>query len=207
VSKKIAKGNIPAQLQPITGAELQRRRRQAEAKFLQIAAALKAEDGITRHDVCKELRGLAWCDSGVILAPEGRTRKQLYILAHECAHVALKHGEQPDRARKPQHVEELEAEQWAHDALRRYGVPVPRVMTHGARRYVGHWIEKDERNGVIVTHEEALRFAGQLTPSRRRALRNKAQPPAPVPSPQSWVAQFLSRIFQRAGSSLRGKTA
>ena len=206
MSKKASKRKIPGQLQPTTGEELLRRRRQAEAKFLQIAAALKAEAGITRHDVCKELRGLAWCDSGVILAPEGRTRKQLYILAHECAHVALKHGEQPDRARKPQHVEELEAEQWAHDALRRHGVPVPRVMTHGARRYVGHWIEKDERNGVVVTHEEALRFAGQLTPRRRRALRNRAQTPAPVRSPQSWVARLLSRIFRRDSSSLRGNT-
>jgi hypothetical protein len=94
VGRESAKGNIPAQLQLITGEELQRRRRQAEAKFLQIAAALKVEAGISRHDVCKKLRGRAWCDSGVILAPEGRTRRQLYVLAHECAHVALKHGEQ-----------------------------------------------------------------------------------------------------------------
>lgn len=206
MSKKTPKRKIPGQLQPVTGEELLRRRRQAAAKFLQIAAALKAEAGITRHDVCKELRGLAWCDRGVILAPEGRTRKQLYVLAHECAHVALKHGRQRGRARKPQHVEELEAEHWAHDALRRHGVPVPRVMTHGARSYVGHWIEKDERNGVVVTHEEALRFAGQLTPRRRRALRNRAKTPAPDSSPQSWIAQLLSRIFRRDGSSLRGNT-
>ena len=150
-------------VQPATGTELQARRRQAEERFLEIARALKAEAGVTRHDVCKELRGLAYCDSGIILAPEGRTRKQLYILAHECAHIALKHGEQRGRTRKPGHIEELEAEQWAHEALRRHGVPVPRAMSRRARNYVGYWIAKDERNGIVVSHEDALRFAGQIT--------------------------------------------
>ena len=185
-------------VQPATGQELQARRREAAERYLEIATALKVEAGVKRHDVCKELRGLAYFDSGVILAPEGRTRKQLYILAHECAHVALKHGQRRWRKNKPGHVMELEAEQWAHEALRRHGVPVPRDMSRGARNYVGHWIAKDERNGVVVTHEEALRFAGQLTSQRRRALRNMPQPPPPFASPLSWVRQLFSRVFRRS---------
>jgi hypothetical protein len=183
-------------VQPATGTELQARRREAAERYLEIATALKMEAGVKRHDVCKELRGLAYCDSGVIVAPEGRTRKQLYILAHECAHVALKHGQRRWRRNKPGHVVELEAEHWAHDALRRHGVPVPRAMSRRARNYVSQWIAKDERNGVIVTHEEALRFAGQLTSQRRRALRNKPQSPPPFASPLSWVCQLFSRVFR-----------
>jgi hypothetical protein len=179
-------------VQPATGKELQARRREAAERYLEIATVLKMEAGVKRHDVCKELRGLAYCDSGVILAPEGRTRKQLYILAHECAHVALKHGQRRWRKSKPGHVVELEAERWAHDALRRHGVPVPRAMSRGARNYVSHWIAKDERNGVFVTHEEALRFAGRLTPQRRRALRSIP----PFASPLSWVRQLFSRVFR-----------
>ena len=184
-----------AAVRPATGEELQARRRDAAERFLRIAAALKAEAGVRRHDVCKELRGLAWCRSGVILAPEGRTRKQLYILAHECGHVALKHGSWRWRAPKPRHVEELEAEQWAHDALRRHGIPVPKKMTSRARWYVGHWIAKDERNGVVVPYEEALRFAGQLTKRRRTALR--ARSATPVRSHPTWIGRLLVRLFQR----------
>jgi hypothetical protein len=183
-------------VQPATGEKLQARRREAAERYLEIATALKIEAGVKRHDVCKELRGLAYCDSGVIDAPEGRTRKQLYILAHECAHVALKHGQHRWRKNKPGHVVELEAERWAHDALRRHGVPVPRAMSRRARNYVSHWIAKDERNGVIVTHEEALRFAGRLTSQRRRALRNMPQSPPPFASPLSWVRQLFSRVFR-----------
>jgi hypothetical protein len=185
-------------VQPATGTELQARRREAAERYLEIATALKIEAGVKRHDVCKELRGLAYCDSGVILAPEGRTRKQLYILAHECAHVALKHGHRRWRKNKPGHVVELEAEQWAHDALRRHGVPVPREMSRRARNYVGYWIAKYEQNGVVVTHEEALRFAGQLTPQRRRALRAIERRP---PAPQSWWFRLLSCVFRRRRKS------
>ncbi len=197
-SRETPNGSVTKKrVQPATADELQIRRRQGEQRFLQIARALKAEAGVTRHDVCKELRGLAYCDIGVILAPEGRTRKQLYILAHECAHIALKHGEQRGRTRKPGHVEELEAEQWAHEALRRYGVPVPRAMSRRARNYVGHWIAKDEHNGEVINNEEALRFAGQLSPRRRTALRKMAQATAPGRSHQSWLGQLLSRLFRR----------
>lgn len=137
-----------------TGAELQAARAAATARFLAIAASLKREAGVTEHIVRKGLSGYAQ-PGGKIEAPEGRTRKQLYILAHECGHVALKHFDR----RQPRHVEELQAEEWAHDALRRHGVPVPRAMTKRAHRYVARKIKQAVRRGAKKIDPQAARYA------------------------------------------------
>lgn len=129
-------------------------RAKATERFLAIAALLKQEAGVVDHVICKSLSGYAY-RSGKISAPEGRTRKQLYILAHECAHIALKHF---DRS-KPRHVEEYEAEMWAHAALRRHGVPVPRAMTQRAHRYVARKIIQAKHSGATRIDAAAARFA------------------------------------------------
>jgi hypothetical protein len=46
---------------------------------------------------------------GVIRAPEGRTVKQLFVIAHEVGHVVMKHYD----SNKPRHVEEYEADKYA----------------------------------------------------------------------------------------------
>ena len=74
--------------------------------------------------VRKSLTGRAHLKAGILAGPRPFTRKALYIFLHECAHFAL-HGSR----RKPRHVEELEAEQWAHARMREAGMLVPRVMT------------------------------------------------------------------------------
>ncbi len=122
--------------------ELKAARDAATTRFLAIAEVIKAEAGVTVHTIRKSLSGRATYDEtgicgGVIAAPEGKTRKQLYILAHECGHVALKHGR-----RGKKHIHELEAEQWAHAALRRYGIAVPRSMTKRAKKYVAQKIRQ-----------------------------------------------------------------
>lgn len=129
-------------------------RAEATERFLVVAASLKQEAGVTEHVVRKSLSGYAW-PSGKIPAPEGRTRKQLYILAHECAHVALAHF----KSRKSRHVEEHEAEEWAHAALRRYGIPVPRAMSQRARAYVARKIMQARRSGAKAIDPDARRFA------------------------------------------------
>jgi len=49
----------------------------------------------------------------VIEAPRPITRRSVYVFLHECAHHLLGHLED----RKPKHVHESEAEQWAHQAM------------------------------------------------------------------------------------------
>lgn len=139
----------------MSGTELQAARAAATARFLAVAAALKSEAGVVEHKVRNSLSGRAF-KTGMIEAPEGRTRKQLYILAHECGHVALKHHFE---RKQPRHVQELQAEQWAHDALRRHGVPVPRSMTERAKRNVAHKITQAARHGAKTISAKARKFA------------------------------------------------
>jgi hypothetical protein len=141
-------------MQKLTAAELRAVRDAATARFLDIAAAIKAEAGVVEHVVRRSLSGRAWVKSRKIAAPEGKTRRQLYVLAHECGHVALGHTRS-----KAVHVKELEAERWAHAALRRHGVKVPRKETVRAREYVGDKIERAKRSGAKVIDREAAAFA------------------------------------------------
>lgn len=138
----------------MSGAELAAARQAATERFLDIAEKLKAEAGVLGHKIINGLHGYAWSQYGYINAPEGRTRKQLYILAHECAHVALGHHQV-----KPRHVEEMEAEKWAHEALRRHGVAVPRSMTKRAKQYVARKIHQAKRRGAKRIDPAAAAFA------------------------------------------------
>jgi hypothetical protein len=115
-----------------------------ETRYLEIAAALKAEANIQEHVIRKSLSGHAVIKARKIVAPEGKTRKQLYVLAHECAHIILNHHGK----NKPRHLEEAEAEQWAHAALRRHGVAVPRSMTLEAKSYVRYKIRQALARGA-----------------------------------------------------------
>jgi hypothetical protein len=134
--------------------DLRAAREAAAAHYLKTAAAIKAEAGVLEHVVRASLSGWARVKARKITAPEGKTRKQLYILAHECAHVALAHA-----SRKPRHLEEMEAEKWAHAALRRHGVAVPRAMTVRAKAYVARKIRQAVRSGAKRIAPAARDFA------------------------------------------------
>ena len=83
------------------------------------------------------------------------TRKSLYVYLHECAHFHLDHGS----SRKPSHLKEYEAEQWAHDRMREAGIPVPREMTNGARSYVAFKIRQAQERGAKRIDKKAAAFA------------------------------------------------
>jgi hypothetical protein len=95
-----------------------------ELSLLAIAEAIKSEAGVIQHRIIdpyrEGLRGWAYPQRKIIYAAEGRTPEDLYYVAHECAHVALRHDHQ-----KPLHVREYEAEKWAHEALQTHGVAIP----------------------------------------------------------------------------------
>ena len=118
------------------GAELQEARRAATERYAAIAELIKREAGVRKHFKHKQIRGLALSAQGKILAPEGITRRQLYVLAHECAHILLHSS--PATMRKASHVKELEAEVYAHRAFARFGLEVPENSARWARAYVGN---------------------------------------------------------------------
>jgi hypothetical protein len=137
----------PPQSMP-SGAHLQPKRQKARDRYLAIAGRLKAATGITAHMEHKRVSGLAWLGTGRILAPPGITRRQLYVLAHECGHIVL--HSKGARWKKPNHVIEHEAEVFAHRALRRYGLEVPAKSTMWARGYVAQCIRADRAKGIPI---------------------------------------------------------
>ena len=102
----------------------------------------------------KSLTGRCYMREKRIEAPVPKTRKSLYIFLHECAHAHLHVG-----SRKPRHVEEMEAEQWAHTKMRENDIPVPREMTQRAKAYVAWKIRQAVKRGAKTINKEALAFA------------------------------------------------
>lgn len=102
----------------------------------------------------KSLSGRAFFREKRISAPEPKTRKALYIFLHECAHAHL-HSVK----RKKRHVEEMEAEKWAHEKMRKHGIAVPRSMTRRAKNYVRYKISQALKRGAKRIDPKARSFA------------------------------------------------
>jgi hypothetical protein len=126
----------------------------------EVATKLAEEAGVvTIEENRSDLTGRASARTGCISVPPPTTRRRLYIFAHECGHVALNHIQKVTR-----HREEYEAEQWAHDALRRHGIAVPRKCTENAKGYVKWRIDMAVRRGAKQIDKEAAKWSG-WTPS------------------------------------------
>jgi hypothetical protein len=95
-------------------------------------------------------------DVRIIEAPRPGTRRALYVFLHECAHHLL--GHLTDR--RPTHVHELEAERWAHTAMRAEGLAVPKKETQLAKIYVATKIGRALKRGAKFIDPEAAAFAG-----------------------------------------------
>ena len=100
----------------LSGEELQAARRRAAERFTAIALSYVPEGWAVKYRT--SLSGRCWYDRKLIDGPKPVTRKSLYIFLHECAHAHL-HAplyfqSKSAYRRKPKHVIELEAEQWAH---------------------------------------------------------------------------------------------
>ncbi len=149
--------------------ELEQARRDAAERFREIGLAILKEAGCQTWEFhTSGLRGRAWPKRQHVTCPDPTTRRRLYILAHECAHIALNHV-----GSKPSHRRELEAELYAHDALRRHGVAVPKRETDRARKYVAYCIDKAVRLGkASKLDREALEWSRpQLAHATLEALR------------------------------------
>ena len=186
----VAEIETPGFRGPNPPADLQEARRAAKERYQLIAKALKREAGVRRHYTHKSISGLAWIGSGKILAPDGITRRQLYVLAHECGHIVLHSS--AAAWNKPGHIKEHEAETYAHRAFERYGLEVPEKSAQWARAYVGQWIMKDRAAGISVC-PMADAFA-----SGRRA------PDEPLPAVDGHPKHDFSKmIAQHTAKSLR----
>lgn len=141
-------------MQRMTGEQLQEARRAAAERFTAIAMQYVPEGYTVEYR--KSLSGRHFGTSKRIQAPRPVTRKSLYIFLHECAHAQLGHAH---NGRTPRHVEEMQAEKWAHEKMRENGVAVPRSMTVRAKQYVARKIRQAKRRGAKHIDREAARYA------------------------------------------------
>lgn len=139
---------------PLTGGQLLAARKAAAERFEAIAMKHFPEGYTLEYR--KSLSGRHNGKVKRIIAPRPVTRKALYIFLHECAHAHLGHY---DNGKAPRHVEEMEAEKWAHEKMRDSGVAVPRSMTKRAKAYVAHKIHQAERRGAKKIDPAARRYA------------------------------------------------
>jgi hypothetical protein len=87
---------------------------------------------------------------GKMRTPRPDTPYRLHIFLHECAHFVL-HGHR----RKPNHLEEYEAEQWAFARMREAGIPVPKKTMRKSRQNVGVEIVKEIWHPMLFRGEQA----------------------------------------------------
>ena len=139
---------------PLTGEQLLAARKAAAERFEAIAMKHFPEGYTLEYR--KSLSGMHYGKSKRIMAPRPVTRKSLYIFLHECAHAHLGHAH---NGNVPRHVEEMEAEKWAHDKMRESGVAVPRSMTKRAKAYVGRKIKQAKARGAKHIDSAARRYA------------------------------------------------
>jgi len=135
--------------------DLQKARREAAERYLALGMSYLPE-GYT-FTFRNRLTGCHWGDRRHIEAPKPVTRKALYIWLHECAHAQLHRN----NGKVPRHVEEYEAEMWAHARMREHGIPVPHEMTLRAKRYVARKIRQAERAGAKTIDPRARKFASE----------------------------------------------
>lgn len=136
----------------LTTEELQAARKAAAERFTAIAMRYVPEGYTVEYR--KSLSGRCLIRQKIIQVPRPVTRKSLYVFLHECAHGHLEHTR-----RKPRHVEEMEAEKWAHEKMREEGIAVPRAMTRRAKEYVGWKIHQAKRRGAKKIDARAKAFA------------------------------------------------
>jgi hypothetical protein len=111
-----------------------------------------------RTEYRKNLSGRHFGNRMLIQTPRPTTAKSLYVFLHECAHAYLHTGSARNGKR---HVQEMEAELWAHDKMAKHGIPVPPEITERARRYVAWKIMQAERRGGKNIDPRAVEFAGE----------------------------------------------
>ncbi len=147
----------------LKGDQIRQRIDDNRIKRLAIAEAMKAEAGVTGHEINKEdFGGLAYIGTGRIFSPAGKNILQLYTVAHECGHIFLQDA--PPGIYLPAHVKEMEAESYAHQAFREHGMTMPRRLSDWGRAYVGSWIEKDIAAGVAIDPRVVAYAEGARSP-------------------------------------------
>lgn len=84
---------------------------------------------------------------------KGSTRSTLYGFLHEIGHIVMGHGKQCPLRR---YEREAQAEQYARDSFRDYGIPTPRKVVALGKRYVKRM--KQWGRNIANAHHHSWQF-------------------------------------------------
>ena len=122
----------------------------AARRYQSIADAMVKEAAVKKVEHHEGgLDGKAYLQEARIRVPQPTTVRRLYVFAHECAHIALKH-----KKHQPKYRKEFQAEQWAHQAFERHGLTVPDKSTESSKQYVAYKIHQAVRRGAKAIDQD-----------------------------------------------------
>jgi hypothetical protein len=122
--------------------DIQQGKKEMAARCQSVGMALIMEAGVKKVVFRERLTGMAIPSTKTIRVPRPTTRRKLHLLAHEVGHIALGHGV----GKIPVHRAEYEAEQYAHNALRRHGIAASKRASDCAKEYIASKIRQALRN-------------------------------------------------------------
>ncbi len=137
-------------------------------RLVRIGLAMLKESGVKSWRFHRKgVHGHSIPGNGYVYCPYPASSSKLYTLAHECGHVALQH-----KTSTPRHRGEFEAENYAEELLRCFGVAVPNSQRRRAMLAVAYYIDRDIHfRNMRKIDGEAVGFCRKhLTDATRRAL-------------------------------------
>jgi hypothetical protein len=144
--------------------------------------------------------GRAYVFKKIIETADPITVDRLYVVAHECGHIALQHGPRNLWG----HRNEFEAEQFAILVLRHFDVPVPYDMVEDGQHYVAWHIEQDvHQHGRREIDGDAYDWAARyVLPAIRHAV-NVSRIPLTEFQGQSQYQRMLGDFLSVFSDGLR----
>jgi len=137
-----------------------------------------------------KLEGTAEPTRARIIGPALKSLESLYIVVHECGHIALNHGQREISI----HRGEYEAEQFAQLVLRFLGYHVSADFIQGGQDYVASQIDEEiERDRLTAIDRQAWEWAEVfVSQATRQAVRT-----GQVRFVRQADAKIYERIIQR----------
>jgi len=181
--------------------------------FERLARALTPEN-VRAIRFRKKLSGRASWKAGAIEVPRPKTCDSCYVYLHECAHILIHSPvrlrlDQDGRNRKskgweyepehPRYVWEYQAEQWAHQALPKYGFPVSLKMMNSAKQYVLELLKEAVAGGLREIDPDIAKWCGWKGWKEDKFIRRKADAPEFVPVPDVLVGKRANKENQQNG--------
>jgi len=128
-------------------------------KWQEAGGQLLAEHGLRIRNVRHSMSGLALFATPEIDCPLPKSAKSFRVLAHEVGHKALNHARGHRSC-----VREYEADQFAIEQFRRFGLTLPREVKHVIDEHIAYGLAQALNRGMKRVPDELKPYRRLLRP-------------------------------------------